>query len=96
MLDLWVIQRSQLIKNVIELELDLIDFRDGMGFNLSDSIENTGVIGVHLREILIKRLVMFVESAIEEGEVVREFGFGDGDDVDEFELVLGGGDGHGL
>lgn len=41
-----------------------------MGLNLVDSVEDTGVIGVHLGEILIKKLIMFVESAVEEGEVV--------------------------
>jgi hypothetical protein len=65
-----------------------------MGFDLGDSVEYTGVVGVHLGEILIEKFVMFIQSAVEEGEVAREFGFGDGDDVDELELVLGDGDGH--
>ncbi len=65
-----------------------------MGLDLSDSVEDIGMIGVDLGEVLTKKLIVFIEPAIEEWEVVRKFGFWDGDDVDEFELVFGDSDGH--
>lgn len=89
-----IIEGPKLIEDIIKLELDAINFRDGMGLDLGDSVENIGMIGVDLWEVLIKNVIVFIKPTIEEREVVRKFDFWDGNDVDEFELVLGDGDRH--
>jgi hypothetical protein len=37
-----------------------------MGLDLSDSVEDIGMIGVDLGEVLTKKLIVFIEPAIEE------------------------------
>jgi hypothetical protein len=70
-----IIEGPKLIEEIIKLELDVIDFRDGMGLDLINSVEDTGMIGVDLREVLIKYLIVFINPTIEEREVVRKFDF---------------------
>jgi hypothetical protein len=43
-----IIEGPKLIEDIIKLELDAINFRDGMGLDLGDSVENIGMIGVDL------------------------------------------------
>ena len=43
-----ITEGPKLIEDIIKLKLDVIDFRDGMGLDLSDSVENIGMIGVDL------------------------------------------------
>ncbi len=58
------IQRSELIEYVIKLSFNLVDLIIGIGLNLSDTIEHIVIIILNGIKILLKYLIMFIQSTI--------------------------------
>lgn len=75
MFNFELIDRTQLIKNFIELVFYQVDLIVCIRLDLVYTGQKDCLVGLHLCRMLIKDLIMFVQSAVEKGKVVHKFVF---------------------